>query len=246
MTDSLSVIINVHNEADTIDKDIRAIQEQILSRFEDCEFIIAEDGSTDGTTQLVANLAAELSAQHLTSPERKGYARALKDAFAAAEKSWVFFADAGGKFDYGDFWKLWEARDGQGLVIGKRSGRSDQFYRKGLTVLYNWLVRLYFGVHLTDADSGFRLFKFSCATEVRRQDWINTSLIGSEMALRVMASGYDVQEVPVSYRLRRGASRGLPLSKIPMVTYRVLRNFPALKKACRGLRRASAPTEPNG
>ena len=229
----VTAIINVFNEAETIEAEIRSIHEEVVSRISGSEFIVAEDGSTDGTREIVAGLVEELGVVYLTGKERKGYARALRDALLLAENPWVFFSDVGGKSDPKDFWKLYGEREGADLVIGLRSGRRDQLYRRLLTWGYNSALRAYFRLSIRDADSGFRLYRTALVKEIASQDWVNSELVASEIAVRCAYMGGRIREVPVGYRQRKGTSRGLPLGKIPRVILGVIGSFPKLKLACR-------------
>jgi glycosyltransferase involved in cell wall biosynthesis len=226
----VSVIINVYNEAGTIEREVRQIQAEILDRLPGSELIVAEDGSSDGTKEILQRLKAELGIVHSTSPERKGYARAFRDAVALAKNPYVFFSDTGGKQDFADFWKLYEHCDRYGIVSGIRSNRKDQLYRRWMTWTYNFLLRKYFGVALRDADAGFRIYQARVIRKIANEPWINRHLISSELALRAIYSGYAVKEVPVPYHPRAGVSRGLPPAKIPRVILGVLRNFSRLKQ----------------
>ena len=226
----ISVILNVYNEADTIEREVREIHTEIVSKLPGSELIVAEDGSTDGTKEILARLVAELGVIHSTAAERKGYAKAFRDAVALAKNPYVFFSDTGGKQDFTEFWKLYEHRGPYGIVSGLRSGRKDQLYRRLMTWTYNFSLRLYFGVNLRDADAGFRLYQTRLLRKIANEPWINKYLISSELALRAIYSGYEVKEVPVRYRQRAGESRGLPLNKIPKAIVSVLGNFVRLKK----------------
>lgn len=237
MNEPVSILINVHNEAGSIEQDIRAIQQVIVAKLDDAEFLIAEDGSRDGTSEIVARLADEIGARHLTSLDRKGYARAFRDGVGEAACPWVFFADTGGKFEFEDFWKLYEARHDADLVIGRRSPRTDQFYRRLLTVGFNWLLRRYFGGEFTDADCGFRLYRAAFLKAVAAQEWTGKDLISAEIMLRVQAMGGRIREVPIAYHQRQGVSRGLPLERIPDTIWRVVNNLARLKRACDQLAR---------
>jgi len=226
----VSVIINVYNEADTIEQEVREIQREIVAKLPGSELILAEDGSTDGTKEIIARLQAELGIIHSTSPERKGYAQAFRDALALVRNPYVFFSDSGGKQDFREFWKLYGLRREYGVISGIRAARTDQWYRRLLTWSYNFFLRKYFRVELRDADSGFRLYQTAVIRKIGNEPWINRYLVTSELALRAIYSGYQVKEVPVAYRQRAGTSRGLPPGKIPKVIVRVLRNFPQLRK----------------
>ena len=226
----VSVIINVFNEAGTIEREIREIHAEIIQKLPGSELIVAEDGSTDGTKEILARLKSELGIIHSTSAERKGYARAFRDAVALAKNPFVFFSDTGGKQNFADFWKLYPHCGQYGIVSGYRAGRRDQLYRRLMTWTYNFLLRLYFHVHFRDADAGFRIYQIAVIRKIANEVWINRNLISSELALRAVYSGFEVKEVPVPYLQRAGPSRGLPTGKIPKVIVSVLRNFSRLKK----------------
>ncbi len=227
----VTVIVNVYNEAETIEREIREIHAEIVSKLPGSQLIVAEDGSTDGTKEILQRLIGELGIIHSTSQQRKGYAKAFRDAVALAGNPYVFFSDTGGKQDFRDFWKLYEHCHQHGVVSGIRSGRKDQRYRRLLTWAYNLLLRSYFHVNLRDADAGFRIYRAEVIRKIAREPWVNKELITSELALRAIYSGFTVKEVPVVYRQRAGVSRGLPPKKIPQVIFGVLRNFSRLKRA---------------
>ena len=226
----VSVIVNVFNEAKTIEQEIREIHAEIIQKLPGSELIVAEDGSTDGTKEIIGCLKRELGIIHSTSAERKGYAQAFRDAVALVRHPHVFFSDTGGKQNFADFWKLYSYRDQYGIVSGVRTGRRDQFYRRLMTWVYNFLLRLYFHVNLHDADAGFRIYQTPLIRKIANETWVNRHLISSELALRAIYSGCQVKEVPVLYRQRAGASRGLPPAKIPKVIVGVLKNFSRLKQ----------------
>jgi glycosyltransferase involved in cell wall biosynthesis len=236
MNEPVSVIINVFNEGDTIDHEVRDIHAKIISKIPGSELIIAEDGSNDGTHEIIQGLAKELpNVIHSTSIERKGYTKAFRDAVNLAKNPWVFFSDTGGKNDFADFYKLYEIRKGADLVIGTRHGRTDQLYRQALTWGYNKLLRLYFGVGVTDADSGFRLYNTALLKQVANQQWVFKNLISSEIVIRLHFMKAVIIETPVLYRQRKGVSRGLPPKKIPSVILDSIKKIPELKKAVKQL-----------
>lgn len=244
----VSVVINVFNEADTVEKEIREIYAAIITKLSGSELIVAEDGSSDGTKEILGRLKSELGFTHSTSAERKGYAKAFRDAVALAKNPYVFFSDTGGKQDFNEFWKLYEYRRDYGVVSGIRAERTDQLYRRALTWTYNFLLRKYFRVKLRDADSGFRLYQQAVIRKISNETWINKHLITSELALRAIYSGHQVKEVPVAYRPRAGTSRGLPPGKIPKVIVSVLQNASRLKSVLNSpeYRKTSQPAEYRG
>ncbi len=227
--DPISVVICVYNEAETIENEIRKIYDVVTSRLPGSEFIVAEDGSTDGTKEIIHRLITELGIVYSTSDERKGYAQALRDAFLLAKCEYIFFTDTGNKHAPEDFWKLYPFRKDFGIIVGAKENRTDQMYRRILTWGYNRVLSWYFKVRVNDADSGFRIYQRAVVDKVFNEDWINKDLIGSEIILRASYSGFQIKEVPISYTKRKGESRGLPLKGIPGVIFRVLGNFSKLR-----------------
>jgi glycosyltransferase involved in cell wall biosynthesis len=228
--DPVSVIITVYSEAGTLENEILNIHSKILSQLPGSELIIAEDGSTDGTKEIISKYTRDSGVIHSTGTQRKGYAKALKDAMKITKNPFIFFSDTGGKFDFDDFWKLYKSRNKYSLVIGVRSKRSDQLYRRFLTLSYNFILKIYFNIHLEDADSGFRIYNRDLVNKLGHEEWVNVSLIGSELTLRTIFSGGRVGYVPVAYKQRVGISRGLPPQRTLKVIISVIKNFPKLKK----------------
>lgn len=230
MADTVSAVLLAYNEAGTIEAEARSIQAAVIDRLPGSELIVAEDGSRDGTKEILSRLAPELGLRLVSGEKRKGYAAALRDALSLADRPWVFFMDSGGKHDPAEFWKLWAAREDRDLVVGVKTGRQDQAYRQLLTRGFNAVVNSYFGTNFTDIDSGFRLYRRPAVAKITARPWLNRDLVASEITLRAFHAGCRVGEVPISYRQRAGVSRGLPPGKIPGVIWRVLRNFPRLKR----------------
>lgn len=226
---AVSVIVNVYNEAATIESEILSIHSKIMSKLPGSELIIAEDGSTDGTKEIIAKYVRDYGVIHSTGLQRKGYAQALRDAMNIAKKEYIFFSDTGGKFDFDDFWKLYAFRDKYSLIIGVRSKRSDQPYRRFLTDCYNLMLRKYFHVDMRDADSGFRIYRKELIKKICKEEWVNTFLISSELTLRTLFSGGKIGYAAVSYKQRRGKSRALPAYEIFKALKSVLNNLPKLK-----------------
>ncbi|MGA3027761.1 MAG: glycosyltransferase family 2 protein [Bryobacteraceae bacterium] len=229
-TDPVSVVMVAFNEARTIEAEVLRFHRAIVERLPGSEFIVAEDGSTDGTSEILRQLARRIGIVHLTGSERKGYQRAFLDAVARARNSWVFFSDSGGKHDPEEFWKLYPLRHQYDLIVGRKTDRKDQPYRRLLTWTYNLALRTYFGfAAIQDADSGFRLFNRAVVDRVLRGRLVFRNLVASEIVLRTIACGLKYGEVPVSYNMREGVSRGLPPRKIPRVALDTLRAMALLK-----------------
>ena len=226
----VSVVINVYNESETIESEIRNIHDLIVSKIPGSEFIVAEDGSNDGTKEIISLLVKELGIIHSTSEERKGYKKALKDAFLITKNPLIFFSDTGNKHDPSEFWDMYEYSKEFDIVIGVKTNRQDQYYRRLLTLGYNYLISALFKTKVQDADSGFRIYKKDLITKLLEKQWTFDELISSELTLRSILEGFKLKEIPVSYKQRASESRGLPLKKIPRVIFNNIFDLISLSK----------------
>jgi len=228
----VSALILVYNEAEVIEEVAGGVYREVVAKIPGSEFVIAEDGSTDGTKEILARIVPHMPGTRLVQgTERKGYTKAYKDALKACRNELIFHSDSSGKHDPEDFWRLAEKIGSYDMVIGYKSSRRDPQYRVVMSRVFNILVSRYFGCHFKDINSGFRLMRREAILPILDEDWYMKHLINFEVTLRVLAHGFRVVEVPVTHRPRtHGPSRGLPLRKIPEAIVMALRAFPKLKR----------------
>ena len=94
---SISIIVPVYNEVEILEYLIKELYENVYVKFENITFIIAEDGSNDGTKKLLDELKNIYPIKLVSSSDRKGYVKAFLDALKIAKTEWVFFCDSSGK-----------------------------------------------------------------------------------------------------------------------------------------------------
>jgi glycosyltransferase involved in cell wall biosynthesis len=230
----VSIIMLVFNEAEIIEDVIMDYYKKVASKLKGCEFIVAEDGSTDGTKEILAKLSKKIPIKLVSGTARKGYVKAYRDAMALPKNDVIFFTDSSGKHDPDDFWTMYPYTEKYDIVSGYKIKRKDPFYRIVITKVFNAVVSLYYGIKIKDIDSGFKLISRKAVQDILKDKWIATDLISFETTVRMLYKGYKLIEVPVSHQGRKnGSSRGLPAKKIPKVIVRILRNFPEIKRQAR-------------
>ena len=226
----ISLIIVVHQEAESIEHVVKEFYEKVTSKIPGSEFIVCEDGSTDGTKEILSKIK---DTYHLTLDMRegkRGYTNAMRDGIGAAKNPVIFFSDSDGQHDPEDFWKMYESLLDYDMVVGWKKGRNDAFYRLVLTGVFNRIIGWYFGVKLHDTNCGFRLMNRKVVDFLLRQDWLLQYCNNAELTVKAVRGGFRVTEIPVSHFQRRyGVSRGLPIKKLPKIIIHILRNFPKIK-----------------
>lgn len=229
----MSLVLLAHNEAAVIADEIRSFNDAVISRLPGSELVVAEDGSRDGTRDRIVDVSREVPLRLLGGDERLGYRRAVLNVLDQTASEWICFADSGLKHDPADFWTLWNARDGNALILGQRTNRQDHWYRRIFTAGFNVVVRSVFEVPLQDSDTGMRLMHRSVASAILASGLFFRNFSSAEVALRALAAGFRVVEVPVSYRQREGESRGMPLRGIPKSIGGALSDLWRLKRELR-------------
>ena len=161
-----TIVIPAYNEergiADIIKRTL-AVKEQLLrlEGIEDVELLVVNDGSRDGTGEVITTFPGVRQIRHTTN---KGYGAALKTGFEAARGEVVGFLDADGTYPPEFFPTLLKAMKDQqaDMVVGSRmtgeqSGMPVMRYigNRFFALLLSWIV----DKRITDTASGMRVFK---------------------------------------------------------------------------------------
>jgi glycosyltransferase involved in cell wall biosynthesis len=194
----LSVVLPCLNEARTLPGCIAQIQRTIAAQGIHAEIIVADNGSTDGSSAI----AAELGARIATVPDR-GYGSALMGGIAAARGRYVIIGDADASYDFGDIPKFLEPlRAGVDLVMGNRfrggiqKGAMPFLHRNLGNPVLSLLGRLFFHSPCGDFHCGLRGFSMQA---YRRMDLQTTGMeFASEMVVKASLFGMKIGEVPTT------------------------------------------------
>lgn len=221
MIDSLSVVIPCWNEAQNIGRvagDCVAMAERVAERF---EIIVVDDGSDDGTAEIVDGLAAadgRIVALH--HPENRGIAAATQSGFAAARHDFVFYVDGDGQFDVREIDLLLPYCRDFDLVVGRRANRADPWHRRWNARLYNGLLRRLFHLRVRDVNCAFKLLRREV---LARLDCRSTSAFYlAELLIRAQRAGLEIREVAVRHYPRRFET---PSGARPGVVLKALRDL---------------------
>jgi glycosyltransferase involved in cell wall biosynthesis len=168
----------------------------------DSEVIVVNDGSTDGSAVVLAELARKQpKLRVVTHPQNRGYGGALLSGFAAAQKQWVFYTDGDGQFDPAELELLVQhASEQVDVVQGFKLRRADGFVRTVVGRTYHWFVSLAFGLKIRDTDCDFRLIRRAKLDEI---ELVHTSgAITVELVRKLQDAGARFTEVGVHHYRR--------------------------------------------
>jgi glycosyltransferase involved in cell wall biosynthesis len=226
---SLTIVMPVYNEAAGIGRVVSTFYEEIVQKT-GAEFTIGEDGSTDGTKEILQRISSNLPIVLYLGSERKGYARAAKDILRKANSPFVFFSDSDGQYAPADFWSLWDERQAADLIIGRKVSRADGMHRIILSKAFHAISRALFGVKLHDMDCGFRLVRRSLLLSILDAVDVLEYSFWAEFTIRANAVGARILEAPIRQLPRtEGESRIYTWKKLPLIVTRQLIGLLQLK-----------------
>lgn len=221
---TLSLVMPAHNEVQNLPAVVARAVEVLGKLAESYQIVVVDDGSRDGTTELIDTLAVEnpaITAVH--HPRNRGYGAALTSGFNAATGDYIMFMDADQQFDIGDLTYLAPFVGDYDIVAGYRLHRQDARYRLIYARIFNLAVRILFGVNVRDIDCAFKV----CRADLLHQIDLTSpgALINTELLAKATRSGATIVEVGVNHYPRpSGESSG----GSPKVVFRAMKETLAL------------------
>ena len=188
------------------------------------EIIVANDGSTDETVELVHKFEKIRTQVRLISLARnRGKGEAVKTGMLNARGKYVLFCDADGATPIEEFERLKKAIDeGSDVSFGSRAMFSDEtkvktvWYRKIIGRVFNLFVNSLIIGEVKDTQCGFKLFtKESCKFLFERQK-LEGFAFDVEILYLAKKSGMKIKEVPVNWQNVAGSKVDLVFDSAKM------------------------------
>jgi dolichol-phosphate mannosyltransferase len=220
MSVELQIVMPVHNEAKVIGTTLKEWYD-VLSPSVNVQFVLTEDGSQDGTQQVLTQLATQYPVVLDMSDKRRGYTGAMIAGMRLSTAPYVLAVDADGQFDPKDFKKFWEKRERCPVLIGWRLVRADVLARKIMSKSFKLLHRGLFGTKLHDASCGYVLMQRAAIEKLLPELGVVPEGFWLEVTARAMRRGIRVEEVPINHRSRTAGSTVVyrPL-RVPGIAWR--------------------------
>jgi hypothetical protein len=227
---SVSFVLPAHNEEANILQAIESTVSVARRYCSESEVIVVDDGSTDGTAEVVKECALRHpQVRLLTHVTNKGYGEALRSGFAAAEGEYVFYTDSDNQFDMSEFPLLLAWADRADVVAGFRRVRQDPFIRRANAWCWNRLVRALFYVPVRDIDCAFKLYRREPLASIDVES--RGAMIDTEIIVKLARRGSMIVEVGVTHLPRTAGSTSGASPKVILRALReVWRMYPELSR----------------
>lgn len=236
--DKLFIVIPAYNEEENIRQVIDDWYPVIEAHDGNGEsrLVIIDDGSKDSTYKIMQEYAKERPLFcPLTKPNGGhgatvlyGYHYALKQG-----ADYIFQTDSDGQTLPSEFEAFWEQRSGYDMVIGWRKGREDGASRVFTTKVLKLVIKVCFGVTVTDANTPFRLMKASTLKEQIKLVPKDFNLSNVIITVIYTKKGLKIKYVPITFRPRQGGVNSINLKKIFKIGKQALKDFREINKAIR-------------
>jgi dolichyl-phosphate beta-glucosyltransferase len=210
-----SVIIPAYNEARRLPPYLDEIVAQLEGRGDPYEVIVVDDGSTDGTPEVV-EARHHASVRVLKLGRNSGKGAAVRAGMLAARGAYRLFADADGATPIAELKRLEPAlAAGADVVIGSRVladpavSVATRAHRVAAGRVFNWFVARLGLRGIADSQCGFKAFTARAAEALF--EGLRTRGFGFdvELLLQAQAAGYRIVEVAVNWTDRAGSKVGV-------------------------------------
>jgi dolichyl-phosphate beta-glucosyltransferase len=221
----VSVVIPAYNEELRVGPVLADIVTSLRRAGRTHEVIVVDDGSMDGTSRLVNDLAAQYPELRLIRlPENRGKGHAVRTGVVNSRGEVVLFADADGATPIGELARLEAALDaGADIAIGSRALANAEVkvnaraYRRLIGRLFHFLVSSLTVAGFQDTQCGFKLFRRHAAHDLFSRMLMSGFSFDVEVLLMAERRGYRAAEVPVNWTHQPGSKVNLALDSMRMM-----------------------------
>ena len=199
---NLSVVIPVYNEVGNVKEIIKRVQAQKLAN----EIVVVDDGSTDGTRDILKELDGKDSLRVILHERNQGKGAAVVTGMKAAQGEILLIQDADLEYDPRDYPKLLQPLEEEiaDVVYGSRflggPRRVAMFWHMIANKLLTVMTNILYDTILTDMETGYKVFRRQVIEgmniKAKRFDF------EPEFTAKVLKRRYRIFEVPITFNPR--------------------------------------------
>jgi glycosyltransferase involved in cell wall biosynthesis len=226
----ISIVFPIHNEYKNLKSLIESWDKELnLLDNTSHEFILVEDGSTDGTKELIKDLEKLYPIKNLSKNEKRGYTKAVLDGIFASGGDYVLCTDSDNQIKVKSLIDNIKNFPKAGLfLIGFRNPRKDPINRILYSKLFKILHDTLFSSKLKDPSCPFVIGKKSdyeklpikLLSQMKEGFWWGFVATCKKL-------NFDFIEVPIEHFQRKEGEAGYGISKLPGI---IIRNIIGLFK----------------
>ena len=243
----LSIIVPAYNEEARIGKMLEAYLPFFVDRYgQDVEFVVVVNGTTDSTDSIVRSLSDNYpSLACIVEPAHVGTGGAVMLGFSNAKGALVGFVDADGATPPAAFQDLVDSIGDAGAIIASRWRRDSVVSprqpasRRIASRIFNVLVRVLFGLAITDTQCGAKLFRRDLIVRIMPLLGITRWAFDVDLLYQVRKSGSPIKEISTTWHDVKGSK--LDVGKASLEMFMSLVRLRLMHSPFKGLVRIFSP-----
>ena len=233
--DSLIIVIPAYNESANIrscvDDWYPVVEEHNESG--QSRLVIINDESKDDTYEKLVELAKDRPLLTPLTKSNGGHGSTVLYGYRYAIEQgadWIFQTDSDGQTNPAEFEAFWQMRDQYDVILGDRVVRGDGKDRKFVENTVCFLLKMIFGVEVSDANAPFRLMKTTVVAK-----YIN-KLPADFNIPNIMFTTYFVYHhervafLPITFKPRQGGVNSINIKKITKIGWKAVGDFYRFKR----------------
>ncbi len=195
----ISIVIPIYNEEGTLLKILKKVENANTLSLQK-EIVLIDDGSFDGTREILKNLEKKHTVVYHSKNQGKG--AALKTGFQKASGDIILIQDADLELDPRNYPNLIEPilSHKTEVVYGSRYLKNNKhLYRANYfgTRFISWLISALYRSNLTDVCCGYKVFRASVLKNIKFES--NGFEIEQELTIKITQKGNRIMEIPVDF-----------------------------------------------
>ncbi|MBI5838702.1 MAG: glycosyltransferase family 2 protein [Chloroflexi bacterium] len=198
----LSVIIPVYNEAESIQEILKRVQHTKLAK----EIIVVDDGSKDGTRDILKKLDGKGGVHVILHEQNKGKGAAVRTGMSTAKGDVLLIQDADLEYDPRDYPHLLQPIE-EGIadvVYGSRflggPRRATMYWHMVANKMLTFMTNILYDNILTDMETGYKVFRREVIDGMVIH--ANSFNFEPEFTAKILKRRYRIFEVPITFNPR--------------------------------------------
>lgn len=231
--DSLYIVMPAYNEEENIESVVRQWYPILEGKESSSKLVIADSGCTDNTHHILEQLKAEFPKLEIlagTSRQHGPKVYALYNFAIQNNIDYIFQTDSDGQTNPAEFDKFWQLRNEYDGIFGNRTVRGDGKSRAFVEQIVCFLLRLYFGVNIPDANAPFRLMKVSIVKKYLYKLSPDYNLPNIMMTTYFAHYKEKMKFEVISFKPRQAGTNSINVRKIIKIGWYALIDFKKLKR----------------